>query len=45
VSIPVADGSDRVGLLELDYDAWTALPTGWERVVAVFVMILVTKSR
>ena len=45
VSIPLADGSDRIGLLELDYDTWTALPDGWERVVAVFVMVLVTKSR
>jgi len=45
VSIPLTDGSDRIGLLELDYDRWTALPTGWELVVAVFVMVLVTKSR
>jgi serine phosphatase RsbU (regulator of sigma subunit) len=45
VSIPLADGSDRIGLLELDYDDWTGLPPGWERVVAVFVMVLVTKSR
>lgn len=45
VSVPLADGSDRIGLLELDYDAGDGLPTGWERVVAVFVMVLVTKSR
>jgi len=45
VSIPLADGSDRIGLLELDYDVWTGLPHGWERAVAVFVMVLVTKSR
>lgn len=45
VSIPLADGSNRIGLLELDYDAWTGLPTGWERILAVFVMVLVTKSQ
>jgi hypothetical protein len=45
VSVPLADGSDRIGLLELDYDAGDGLPLGWERIVAVFVMVLVTKSR
>jgi serine phosphatase RsbU (regulator of sigma subunit) len=46
VSIPLADGTDRIGLLELDYDAWDGdLPKGWERIVAVFVLVVVTKSR
>ena len=46
VSIPLVDGADRIGLLELDYDVWDgALPAGWERVVAVFVLVLITKSR
>ena len=45
VSVPLTDGSDRIGLLELDYDAGDGLPSGWERIVAVFVMVLVTKSR
>ena len=42
VSIPLVDGTDRIGLLELDYDAWDGgLPAGWERVVAVFVLVLI----
>ena len=46
VSIPLVDGTDRIGLLELDYDAWDGgLPTGWERVVAVFVLVLIATSR
>ena len=46
VSIPLVDGTDRIGLLELDYDAWDGgLPAGWERVIAVFVLVLITKSR
>ena len=45
VSVPLADGSDRIGLLELDYDDGDGLPPGWERVVALFVMVVVTKSR
>jgi serine phosphatase RsbU (regulator of sigma subunit) len=46
VSIPLVDGTDRIGLLELDYDAWDGgLPAGWERVVAVFVLVLIAGSR
>src|SRR5829696_123853 len=46
VSIPLVDGTDRIGLLELDYDAWDGgLPAGWERVVAVFVLVLIAESR
>jgi serine phosphatase RsbU (regulator of sigma subunit) len=46
VSIPLVDGTDRIGLLQLDYDSWTGeLPEGWERVVALLVLVLVTKSR
>ena len=46
VWVPLVDGTDRIGLLELDYDAGDGgLPVGWERVVAVFVLVLVTKSR
>ena len=46
VSIPLVNGTDRIGLLELDYDAWPgALPEGWERFVAVFVRVLITESR
>ena len=46
VSIPLVDGTDRIGLLELDYDAWDGgLPAGWERVIAVFVLVLIATSR
>ncbi|MET0579644.1 MAG: PP2C family protein-serine/threonine phosphatase [Ilumatobacteraceae bacterium] len=46
VAVPLVDGTDRIGLLELDYDIWEGgLPEGWERVVAVFVCVLITKSR
>ncbi|MET0144058.1 MAG: PP2C family protein-serine/threonine phosphatase [Jiangellaceae bacterium] len=46
VSIPLVNGTDRIGLLELDYDVWDGdLPAGWERFVAVFVRVLITESR
>lgn len=46
VSIPLVDGTERIGLLQLDYDSWTGeLPDGWERVVTLLVLVLVTKSR
>ena len=46
VSIPLVDGTDRIGLLELDYDSWDgSLPVGWEHAVAVFVLVLVATSR
>ncbi len=46
VSIPLADGTNRIGLLELDYDEWSgALPVGWEHVIALFVFVVVTRSR
>lgn len=46
VSIPLTDGSDRIGLLELEFDPWDGdLPTGWERIVAVFVLVVVATSR
>jgi hypothetical protein len=46
VSIPLADGAERIGLLELDYENWNGqLPDGWERVISLFVFVLVTKSR
>jgi len=46
VSIPLADGTERIGLLELDYEDWHGeLPIGWQQVVALLVLVLVTKSR
>ena len=46
VSVPLVDGTDRIGLLELDFDRWDGtLPALLEPVVAVFVMVLITKNR
>ena len=46
VSIPLVDGTDRIGLLELDYDARDGgLPAGWERIVSVFVLVVIATSR
>jgi serine phosphatase RsbU (regulator of sigma subunit) len=46
VYIPLVNGTDRIGLLELEFDAWDGdLPAGWERFVAVFVRVLITESR
>jgi len=46
VTVPLVNGTDRIGMLELDYDPWDGgLPAGWERVVAVFVWVLISESR
>ncbi|MCU1361458.1 MAG: Protein serine/threonine phosphatase, partial [Ilumatobacteraceae bacterium] len=46
VSVPLTDGTDRIGLLELDFDDWDDQTTALlEPLVSLFVMILVTKSR
>lgn len=46
VSIPLADGSDRIGLLQLEYESWDGeLPPGWQRVVSLLALVLITKSR
>ena len=46
VSVPLADGVERIGLLELRYDEWPGeLPDLLDAVVAVLVMALVTKRR
>ncbi|HEX6656924.1 MAG TPA: hypothetical protein VF065_02510, partial [Ilumatobacter sp.] len=46
VSVPLLDGSNRVGVLELEYERWDgAVPDVLERVVAVFVLILVANNR
>jgi serine phosphatase RsbU (regulator of sigma subunit) len=46
VSVPLVDGTDRIGLLELEYEAWEgSLPAGWQRAVDVFVRVLIVTSR
>lgn len=46
VSIPLTDGTDRIGLLQLDYPAASdGLPAGWEQVVALLVLVVVARRR
>lgn len=46
VSVPLADGVERIGLLELRYDHWDGwLPELLDEVTAVLVMALVAKRR
>ena len=46
VWVPLTDGTDRIGVLQLDYTSWSGeLPEGWEQVVSLFVLVLVAKSR
>jgi Stage II sporulation protein E (SpoIIE) len=46
VSVPLVEGTSRVGVLELDYDVWGGEPPKhFDAIVAVFVMTWVLKSR
>lgn len=46
VRVPLVEGTERIGLLELESDTWGGtLPAGFEAVVAVLVLTLVTKGR
>lgn len=46
VSVPLVEGTNRIGVLELDYDAWNGvLPKLLEPIVATFVMTWVLQSR
>jgi hypothetical protein len=46
VSIPLAEGTDRIGLLELDFDTWDeSTPPVVDPLVATFVLLLVAKGR
>ena len=46
VAIPLTDGADRIGLLELEFDAWDPQTTAlFDAVIPLFVLILTTKNR
>jgi len=46
VSIPLAEGTSRIGVLQLDYDTWDGvLPTLLDPVVATFVWAWIIKNR
>lgn len=43
--VPLTDGTERIGLLELDFDVWDGVPSVLPPVVLVLVSVLVAKSR
>jgi Stage II sporulation protein E (SpoIIE) len=43
--VPLIDGTERVGLLALDFDVWDGVPFVLEPLVVVLVSLLVAKSR
>ena len=46
VSVPLVEGTNRIGVLELDYDAWSGeLPELFDQIVLTFVTAWVPKSR
>ena len=45
VHVPLTDGAERIGLLELDFDLWEDIPAVLPGVVFVLVAVLLTKSR
>ncbi len=46
VSVPLVDGSNKIGVLELDYERWEGAPPALlEHVVEVFVLLLVANNR
>lgn len=46
VSVPLLEGTNRIGVLELDYDVWGgALPELFDPIVATFVAAWVLKGR
>jgi hypothetical protein len=45
VRVPLVDGTERIGVLELDFDGWDGAPLVLEPVVLVLVSILLAKSR
>jgi hypothetical protein len=46
VSVPLVEGTSRIGVLELDFDMWGGvLPMHFDPIVATFVMTWVLKSR
>jgi hypothetical protein len=46
VSVPLVEGTSRIGVLELDYDVWSGeLSKHFDPIIATFVMTWVLKSR
>lgn len=45
VHVPLTDGAERIGLLELDFDTWEDIPLALPGVVFVLVAVLLTKSK
>ena len=46
VSIPLVEGTNRIGVLQFDYDAWSgALPNHFDPIVSTFAMTWLLKSR
>ena len=43
--MPLTDGSERIGLLELDFDDWDGIPSVLPPVILVLVSVLLAKSR
>ena len=43
--LPLIDGSERIGVLELDFDVWDGVPGVLAPVVVVLVSLLVAKNR
>ncbi len=43
--VPLIDGTERIGVLELDFDAWDGVPVVLPPVVLVLVSVLLAKSR
>ncbi len=46
VSVPLAEGTNRIGVLELDFDVWEGeIPEQLDSIVAMFLVTWVVKSR
>ena len=43
--VPLTDGTERIGLLELDFDVWCGIPAILSPVIFVLVAVLLAKSR
>ena len=43
--VPLIDGTERIGLMELDFDDWDNVPPVLEPVVLIMVSLLLAKSR
>ena len=46
VSVPLVEGTNRIGVLQFDFDAWSGgLPPHFDPIIATFAMTWVLKSR